>query len=414
MRFSTLPTETDRRDGRAPLGFLVFLAMMTSVIALTIDAVLPAFDSISTDLGFADANDRQLIVMIVFAGMGISQPVFGPLADSIGRKRAALLGWGIFVFGTLVAMFAASPEMMFAGRFLQGVGAGGPRIIAAAIARDLYEGRAMARILSLIMTIFMLVPMFAPLIGQWVEAISGWRGIFGLYLTMALLAAGWYLLGVPETLNPAQRRPLSFHAVLQSYREVLSNRVAMCYTFSAICVFGPFVVYLATAQQVLEELYGLGPLFPWAFGALAFAFAVASMFNSRLVMRFGMRRLSLLALIQMIAVAALSVGLIQLSDRPGVPPLWLYLTLMSLMFFAIAVLFANFNALALQPLGHIAGTASGAIMSLSTVGSVPVGYAISSSFEGSLTPMFAAFALLGVLGLVAMWIAERGRPDGML
>ena len=405
----TLPTPTERAEGRASPAFLIFLALMISVVAMTIDAVLPALDAISDELAFEGANDRQLIVMLVFVGMGLSQVVFGPLSDSIGRKRTAMLGWVVFIAGTVLAMVATTPAMMFAGRLLQGLGAGGPRIVAMAVVRDLYQGRPMARILSLVMTIFMLVPMLAPIIGQWVEAIGGWRAIFGLYLAMALVSGGWYLVGVPETLDPGRRRPLSPRPVIAAFAEVLSTRSTMFYTFSAALVFGAFVVYLATAQQVLEEGYHLGPLFPWAFGALAFAFALASFANSRLVMRFGMRRLSLIALVQMIAVSAVAVVLTRAGGNGGVPPLWLFMALMSLIFFSVAVLFANFNALALEPLGHLAGTAASVVNTVAILGSLPVGYVISRGYDGSVVPLFAGFAVLGLGALVFMALAERVR-----
>jgi DHA1 family bicyclomycin/chloramphenicol resistance-like MFS transporter len=405
----TLPTPTERAEGRASPAFLIFLALMTSVVAMTIDAVLPALDAISDELGFTGANDRQLIVMLVFVGMGASQVVYGPLSDSIGRKRTAMLGWAVFILGTVLAMFAVTPTMMFAGRLLQGLGAGGPRTVAMTVVRDLYEGRPMARILSLVMTIFMLVPMFAPIIGQWVETLGGWRAIFGLYLAMALVSGGWYLIGVPETLDPARRRPLSPGPVIAAFAEVLGTRSTMFYTFSATLVFGAFVVYLATAQQVLEESYNLGPMFPWAFGALAFAFALASLANSRLVMRYGMRRLSLAALMLMIAVSTVAALLTWMGGNGGLPPLWLFMVLMSLIFFSVAVLFANFISLALEPLGHLAGTATSVVNTVSMLGSVPIGYVISQGYDGSVVPLFTGFAVLGLGALVFMALAERVR-----
>ena len=405
----TLPTPTERAEGRASPTFLIFLALMTSVVAMTIDAVLPALDAISDELAFTGENDRQLIVMLVFVGMGASQVVYGPLSDGIGRKRTAMLGWAVFIFGTLLAMFAVTPAMMFTGRLLQGLGAGGPRTVAMAVVRDLYEGRPMARILSLVMTIFMLVPMLAPIIGQGVEMIGGWRAIFGLYLAMALVSGGWYLFGVPETLPPAQRRPLSPRPVIAAFAEVLGTRATMFYTFAASMVFGAFVVYLATAQQVLEEGYALGPLFPWAFGALAVAFTLASFTNSKLVMRFGMRRLSIIALVQMIAVSTVAALLSWLGGNGGVPPLWLFMVLMSLIFFSVAVLFANLNALALEPLGHLAGTAASVVNTVATLGAVPVGYLVSQSYDGSVVPLFIGFAVLGLGALGFMMLAERVR-----
>lgn len=402
----TLPSPAERAEGRAAPAFLVFLALMTSVVAMTIDAVLPALDAIDAELGFASPNDRQLVVIMVFVGMGLSQVVYGPLADGIGRKRTAMLGWGVFTAGTLMGMFAATPLAMFAGRFLQGLGAGGPRIVAIAVVRDLYEGRPMARILSLVMTVFMLVPMFAPLLGQWTEALGGWRAIFGLYLAMAAVAGGWYLLAVPETLDPAQRRPLSPRPVIAAFAEVLGTRSTMLYTAAAMLVFGAFVVYLATAQQVLEEGYALGPLFPWAFGALAFAFALASIGNSRLVMRLGMRPLSRAALIQMIVTGAVAAAI---TAGDGLPPLWLFMALMSLIFFSVAVLFPNLNALALEPLGHLAGTAASVVSTVAMLGSVPVGYVIARGYDGSVGPLFLGFAVLGAGALGMVMLAERAR-----
>lgn len=407
----TFPTPEDRRRGHAPLAFLTFLALMTSVIAMTIDAVLPALDAISADLAFAGENDRQLVVLIVFVGMGISQPIFGTLADAIGRKPSALIGWGVFIAGTLLAMAAQNPEMLLAGRFLQGFGAGGPRIIAIAIARDLYDGRPMARIISLVTTIFMLVPMFAPLVGQGVEALGGWRAIFGLYLAMAIVSGGWYLFGIPETLSPEHRRALSFGPVRRAFGEVLGNRAAMGYTAAAVCVFGPFMVYLATAQQVLEELYDLGPLFPVAFGGLALAFAIASMLNARLVMALGMRRLSRIATIGLVLFGLVGTGLTREFALGPQPPLGVYLGLMALVFVCVAVLFANFSTLALQPLGHLAGTAAAVVMSVSALGAAVIAAMIAGAFDGSLGPIFASILVLGIAAYGCMLIADPGRAS---
>jgi len=405
----TLPSETDRAAGAAPLPFLIFLALMSSIVAMTIDAVLPALDAISDELAFETANDRQLVVLTVLLGLGLSQLVFGPLSDSLGRKPAALAGWTIYLAGTLLCLLATSPAMLLAGRFLQGVGAGGPRIVANAIARDLYEGRAMARILSLVLTVFMLVPMLAPLLGQALEALAGWRAIFALYLGLALATAGWHLLGIGETLAPERRRPLSVAPMLEALGEVLRTRASMAYAAAAVCVFGPFIVYLATAQQVLEELYGLGALFPWAFGAMAASFAVASLANGWLVMRLGMRRLGIVGIVLMVGASAVALGLSQGERVDGPMPLAAFMAAMSVIFAAVALLFANLTALALQPLGHVAGTASAVVMSITTLGAALLGYLIASGFDGALAPMFAGFVVLGLGAGGFMGLAERVR-----
>lgn len=404
-----LPSLEDRAAGRAQLAFVVFLGLMSSVVAMTIDAVLPALDAISTDLAFATDNDRQLVVLLVILGMGLGQPVFGPLSDSIGRRPAALIGWGLHLAGTLLCLTAETAGMMLAGRFLQGFGAGGPRVIAVAILRDLYEGRPMARILSLVLTIFMIVPMVAPLIGQGIEAVGGWRAIFWGYGAVAILAGLWYLAGVPETLAPEARRAFSPVTIARAFAEVFRSRTAMAYTASAACVFGPFLTYIATAQQILEESYGLGPLFPLTFGALAVSFAAASFVNSRLVMALGMRPLARAGIALMTVTSAAGLTLIATGVVVPLPPLWLFLGLMGIIFACVAILFANFQALALEPLGHVAGTASAAILSLSSLGATPMAYLIARSFDGALTPLFAGFTALGLASLGLFALAEPAR-----
>ena len=402
-----LPDAAQRAAGRAPAGLLIFLGLMTSVIALTIDAVLPALDAIATDLAFEDPNDQQLIILLVFAGMGLSQLVFGPLADGIGRKPAAMIGWGLFLVGTVLGGMATSPEALLAGRFLQGLGAGGPRIVAMAIVRDLYSGRPMARVLSIVMTIFMLVPMLAPLVGQGVEALGGWRAIFAVYLAMAVFTGGWYLAAVPETLTPENQRPLKPARLVNAFREVLTTGSTMWYTLAMSAVFGAFSVYLATAQQVLEELYALGPWFPAVFSLLALAFAGASFANSRLVMQFGMRPLSRWSMGALLAVSLVGTLITRLGDGGGVPPLWLFMVLVALIFFAVAILFANLSSLALEPLGHIAGTASSVIMSVSTLLAFPIGTWISQGYDGSVAPLFTGFLLLGIAGMACVLAGDR-------
>jgi DHA1 family bicyclomycin/chloramphenicol resistance-like MFS transporter len=399
-----LPDPSARAEGRAPLPFLIFLAMMTSVIALTIDAILPALDTISADLGFADPADRHLLVLAVFAGMGLGQPVFGPLSDAIGRRPAASIGWALYAVGTVVAMVAGDLWWVVAGRVLQGVGAAGPRVVATAIVRDLYEGRAMARIVSLIMTVFMLVPMFAPLIGQGLEALAGWRAIFGLYLAMAFACAVWHLY-LPETLPPAARRPLRIGPIARAFAEALTTRSTMLYTAGSSMIFAAFAAFLAAAQQIYEEIFGLGELFPLVFALMALVFAAAQFANSRLVMTLGMRLLCRIA-----AVAVVVAGLAAIAADAGLAgrmPLWLFLVLLSPIFAGAALLFSNLTALALEPLGHIAGTASAVVMSVSTLAAVPLGRLVAEQIHDTPLPLFAGFAVFGALTLAAVIAADR-------
>ncbi|MEM0921824.1 MAG: multidrug effflux MFS transporter [Pseudomonadota bacterium] len=393
----TLPTDQARAAGEIPLGFLVFLALMTSVVALTIDAVLPALDTIAVDLAFEDPNARQFIVLNVLLGMGISQLVFGPMADALGRRQTALIGWGVYLAGTAMAALGPGAEWMLAGRFLQGFGAGAPRVVATTLARDLYEGRPLARVMSLVLTVFMLIPILAPLLGQGIEAMLGWQAIFALYAALALVSGGWYFLGVPETLKPEHRRPFRLAPLAAAFGEVIATRQTSLCAIAAGCVFAPFVVYLATAQQVLEELYGLGPLFPLAFSSIALAFAAATFTNSRLVMRYGMRACARVAFLLLIGTAAAGLSISALTSGP-VPPLWVYLGLIALIFVGVALLFSNLTALALDPLGHLAGTASAVVNAVSSLLATGMGIAIAQAYDGTLTPMLSGFLVLGLAG----------------
>lgn len=403
-----LPSAADRAEGRAPLGLLVFLALMTSVVALTIDAILPAMDGIAEDLAFEDPLDAQYLVLVVFIGMGVAQPVFGPLSDAIGRRNTAMIGWGIYLIGTVVAVLAPGLAGMLIGRFLQGVGSAGPRIVAAAIVRDLYEGRAMARILSLVMTVFMLVPMLAPLIGQQAEAIGGWQAIFGLYLALAVVCIVLHFWMVPETLASEHRKPLEFRPLAQAFAEALSNRASMLYTLALSAIFSSFAAMLATAQHIYETLFDLGDLFPIVFASVAGMIAVAQILNARLVMRIGMRPLSRLASL-LVAVSGTVAAILTWQLWGQVPPIWVFVLAMSPVFIGAGLNFSNLTALALEPLGHISGTASAVVMSISSLLAVPFGAIIAAQMETSVLPLMIGFAISGALVFILIQMAERVR-----
>ncbi|MBY8977570.1 multidrug effflux MFS transporter [Rhodobacteraceae bacterium NNCM2] len=403
----TLPDATARQDGRMPVPFMIFLATMISVVALTVDAILPAMDGIARDLAFEDPNDRHLIVIYVLMGLGVSQLIFGPLADSIGRKPTAMLGWGVFVIGTVLCAVSDTAWMMLMGRFLQGFGAGGPRVVANTLARDLYHGPALARVLSLVMTVFMLVPAVAPLAGQIIESMLGWRAIFAVYLILAVISGTWYLLGIEETLDERNRRPLRFAPLIAAFREVLTTRQTMTCTFAASAVFGGFIAYLATAQQVLEEVYELGEYFPLAFSSVAVAFACSTFINSRIVMRLGVRTCCVLAFRMMIGIAALTMLGFEMGWIPEVPPLMVYLGIIALMFLALAVLMTNLVAMALDPMGHMTGTAAAVINSVSALLATIFGRVIADQFDGNVVPIFAGFLILGTIGFALFLIGTR-------
>ena len=401
-------SQSDQPAGhQASLEFIILMAVMTSIIAFSIDAMLPALPQIAADLGVADVNDRQLVVIVLFIGLALAQIAYGPISDTMGRKPAAYIGFTIFIIGSLMCIFAGTFEVMLIGRFLQGVGAAGPRIVSLALVRDLYSGRAMARIMSMVMGIFIIVPVIAPSVGQVLLLVGDWRLIFVVLLAEGILGLVWFAWRQPETLREDRRAPFSLRRILRAFAEAFSHPVTLGYTVAAGLVFGAFVGYLASTQQVLGELYALGAQFPIYFGANALAFGAASMLNARLVMKLGMRRLagSGLAATSALSVVFFAVTLLQ----GGHPPLWTLMGYLLLTFFFVGVLFGNFNALAMEPMGHIAGVAAAVIGSLATIISSVLGWALGQAYDGTVRPMIAGFAVLTILAGLSMILAERYR-----
>ena len=393
---------------QAGFEFIALMAVMTSIIAFSIDAMLPALPQIAADLGVADVNDRQLVVIVLFIGLALAQIAYGPISDTMGRKPAAYIGFTIFIVGSLMCTFAGTFEVMLIGRFLQGVGAAGPRIVSLALVRDLYSGRAMAKVMSMIMGIFIIVPVIAPSVGQVLLLVGDWRLIFVALLAEGIIGLAWFAWRQPETLREDRRAPFSLRRILGAFAEAFTHPVTLGYTVAAGLVFGAFVGYLASTQQVLGELYGLGAQFPIYFGANALAFGVASMLNARLVMRLGMRRLAGSGLGATTAISILFFIVTLLLD--GHPPLWTLMGYLLLTFFFVGVLFGNFNALAMEPMGHIAGVAAAVIGSGATIISSVLGWALGQAYDGTVRPMIAGFAVLTTLAGLSMILAERYRP----
>jgi DHA1 family bicyclomycin/chloramphenicol resistance-like MFS transporter len=392
---------------RPPAEFVALIALLTSLVALSIDAMLPALGTIATDLGAGDPNARQFVVLLFFLGLGGGQLLFGPLSDRIGRKPAILAGLAIYSLGALLCLTASSFAMLLAGRAIQGVGASGPRIAAMAMVRDGQAGAAMARVMSLVMSVFIIVPVIAPALGQAVLLVASWRMIFLIFLVIALIAAVWLWLRQAETLPVERRRPLTVASLAGAAREVLTHRVSMGYTLAAGCLFGAMVGYLGSSQQVFGELYGQGDLFALWFAVVAGAMGLASATNARLVMRLGMHRLVRLALRTLILLAMAFLALCLLTG--GRPPFPVFIVYMLFAFFCKGMLFGNLNALAMEPMGRIAGMAASVIGSFTSLIAVGVGGLIAQRYDGTLTPLVAGFVGCGLVALLAAeWIARIG------
>ena len=401
-------TRISAGDKTAPrfAEFVIIVSLLMSLTALSIDAMLPALPQIGSDLNVLNANDRQLVVSLLFLGMAVGQMLFGPLSDRTGRKPAMQWGFALFIAGSLVSLLAPSFPVLLLGRLLQGVGISAPRAVTLALVRDLYEGRAMARVMSFAMTVFVLVPMVAPTYGQAMLFLSGWRSIFGSYVLIAVITVTWFTLRMPETLPPKDRAPFSLRQMLRAIREIVGIRIAIGYTVAAGLVSGAFLGYLNSAQQIFQEQYGLGERFPLYFGIIALSLGLASLLNARLVMRFGMRALAKWSLFAVLGLSVAAVGIA--FALAGQPPLWLLMAYLMMAFFCVGILFGNMNALAMEPLGHIAGIGAAVVGSLSTLISVPIGIVIGQSYNGTVLPLVASMALLtGLCLLVVRWAERR-------
>ena len=386
--------------------FVPLVALLMSLSAMSTDAMLPALPEIGFDLGVAARNDVQYVITALFLGMGIGPLLFGPLSDCIGRKSSILIGLALFMAGCVISIAATEFWVMIAGRVLQGVGAASPRVVSMALVRDQYEGRLMARILSFVMAVFITVPMVAPAMGQGILLVADWRAIFVALFIVAAIAGLWLLIRQPETLPRQHRLPFSVTAVMRSAAMVVRTRQALAYTLAQGCAFAPFVAYLSTAQQIFQVTYGVGLLFPLYFAGLALSFGVTVLINGHLVMRYGMLRLSVIAGIIVAVSAAVTWGLTFAFD--GVLPLWLFLASLLVIFGGVGLMFGNLNALAMQPLGNIAGVGAAIVTLISTLVAVPLGGLIGYLYDGTLFVLMGSFALSGAAALAAIaWGARR-------
>ena len=397
---------SDEAATRLPLPFREFIALMAllmSMTAMSIDIMLPALPDIGATLGVGDTGNLPLVVTVFMLGMAIGQLVWGPLADRFGRRRPLLLGLSLFVFATTVAVTTQSFSQLLAARFLQGIGGSVGRIIVTTIVRDLFVGRQMARVMSMVMMVFILVPILAPSVGQIIILIGTWRWLFAVLLAAGLASLIWGWSRLPET-QPPLAAGARYRTLGEALALVLSNHVTLGYGIASGFVLGSLVAYIASSQQVFGTGYGLGRMFPFAFGSVACAIALASFTNARLVRRLGMRRLSHTALVVHLGLSAALALLGAIVPLP----LWLALGGMAACFFLYGLILSNFNAIAMQPMGQAAGMAASLTGSYSTATGALLGTLIAGQFDGTILPLFTGFAVLGLCALLSV-LAVEGR-----
>ena len=388
------------QPGRAE--FVVLAAILMSIIALSVDLMLPAFGDMSAFFGLAQDNDRQAIITVIFAGLMVGQLFFGPLSDFTGRKPAILLGLGFHLTGSVLCILAQDFAMLLVGRFLQGFGGAAARIVIVAMVRDRFEGPAMAQIMSVVLTVFVLVPTFAPAIGQLVLLVAPWQALFGLLMAMALFGGTWLALRQPET--HTERQPFALGRILGAVRTVFTTPVSLLYALAAGCAFGTLLSYIVSSQQILQDLYGTGDLFALYFGMTAIFVAASSSVNAWLVSRYSMEAITATAIaIQLVW----SLGFFAVELATGAPPLWAWMVFITVTLFLVGITFGNYNAIALRPLGRIAGLASSITASIQTCVSVGVAAFAGSQFAMNVTPIVMVSIAMAATASLLMIAARR-------
>lgn len=391
-----------------PMGFPEFVVMIAAIMALNplaMDMMLPALPHIGATLQIPEGNRLQAVLALFLFGFGTGQLLMGPLADRFGRRPVLIGGMTLYCLASLLAVGARSFEMLLLARALQGFSTSATRVIATSVVRDCYAGRRMASVMSLTMMIFIAVPILAPSFGQFVMIWTEWRGIFVVLMAYGVLALGWVALRMPETLPVSERKSLALRDVLGAFRQTLTTRQTIGYALAAGSVQGSLFAFVFTSQQVFTQVYGLGRYFPLAFAGVAVGFAGAGFLNARLVGRLGMRRMSHGATLGFVAIASIMLA----CEAMQVLTLPVFIGLTASMMFTFGLTFANFTALAMEPQGHIAGTASSLYGSVTTLLGIVIGTVIGQSYNGSLLPFTLGFFACSVVGLAIIVVTERGR-----
>ncbi len=392
----------------ARMAFPELVALVAATFALNalaIDMMLPALGVIGRELHAPSDNDRQLIVTVYVIGNGVAQLFFGPLVDRFGRRKVLLWSLGGYAIGSVLSIFASSFALLLAARAFQGVSTAATRVALIATVRDLASGRRMAEVMSLAITIFMAVPILAPSFGQLILFAAPWRGIFVVLLLYGLVLSLWIYWRLPETLGAGAAVPINPSKVIASYAEFIRNRTAFGYTMASALMSGALFGYISASEQVFVETFDLGAQFPLAFASIAGALGVANLLNARIVSRYGMRRLCHGAVLLFTIVNILHLVLVETTGET----LTLFLGFTAISFFCLGFVGANSAAIAMEPMGHIAGAAAAANGFAGTTLAGFLGLIVGRFYDGTTTPLVAGFAVLGLASLATLLVTERGR-----
>jgi DHA1 family bicyclomycin/chloramphenicol resistance-like MFS transporter len=403
-------SEAEARPWSGP-GTREFVALMAALMAsnaLAIDSMLPALPAIGEGLGVAEDNRRQLVITAYLLGFGFAQLIYGPLSDRFGRKGLLIGSLGLFGIFSLLAGIASSFTLLLAARAMQGVAAAATRVLVVSVIRDRYQGSGMARIMSIVMIVFMIVPVLAPSLGQGVLAIASWRHIFILLAVYGAVLALWTWLRLPETLREEHRRPLSVGHIGEAIWITVRTRQSIGNTLAQTLLMGALFAFIGSIQQIVFDVFGRPDLIGIVFACIAGPMVFSSYANSKLVMRFGSRRLLLIALSVFTGLAFFHAAVAETMGET----IWMFVLLQALTMSCFGLIGANAGALAMEPLGHVAGTASSVQGVITTVGGALIGFAIGQQFNGTTLPFLIGFTLCGAASLgVAFWANHKPSRD---
>ncbi|MEJ2113127.1 MAG: multidrug effflux MFS transporter [Flavobacteriaceae bacterium] len=377
--------------------FIALMASLMSIVALSIDALLPALPNIASSLNVTNAHDTQLLITMIFLGLGFGQLIFGPLSDSFGRKPIVYIGFTLFIIASIICLTTKSLDVMILGRVLQGAGLAAPRTLSISMVRDCYSGDYMAKILSIVVMVFILIPVIAPTLGQFLITYYSWESIFYVNLVFGLIIMLWFWKRQPETLLKQKRIRFTGSLFVNGTKEFFRHKDAVAFTIISGFITGSFMVYLSTSQQIFQEQYNLANMFPYIFASLAISVGLATFLNSRYVVKYGMWRIAFSAAIAYFLISILYVILFWSGNNPSVTVVLIFF---AMQFFAIGFLFGNLRSLAMQPLGHIAGIGAAINGFISTVMAVPIANYIGSFVKDSVLPLFIGFSVFGFLSLL--------------
>ena len=389
---------------RPQFEFVAIMASLMSIVALAIDALLPAMSTIGIDINSLDPTENQKFITMIFLGLGVGQLVFGPLSDSFGRKPIVYIGFIVFCLASVICVLAPNLEWMIIGRILQGIGLSAPRTISISMIRDSYKGDYMAKIMSFVTAFFILVPIVAPSMGKFFLDHYGWEAIFYMQLVATLVVGVWFWRRQPETLKPEYKIKFSSHVFVDGFRELLQHRETVAFTIVSGLITGAFMVYLSSAQEVFEVQYGLADNFPYVFAGLAISVGLSTLLNGTMVVKLGMRRLALIALTLFCTVSIVYVGLFWNSQNPS---LWILISFLAMQFFTLGFLFGNLRAIAMEPIGHIAGIGAAITGFISTMIAIPIATYVGGYIQDTILPLFVGFLVCGSISLGIFMLIRR-------